>query len=195
MRATSIIRSAGRAAPRGYTEPQKGATPTVVESLDASLQHYAQVLEAHFGREIGSIPGAGAAGGLGAGLMAFCGAALHPGLEIVMDAVDFDLNLRQSSLVITGEGRLDTQTAHGKLIWGISQRALLAGVPVVALTGSIEPGSELLLRTAGLTAALPIADKPMSLSESMERGPSLLAASAERLIHLIRVRDLMRQSD
>ena len=100
--------------------PQKGATPELVRILDASLAHYAAVVERTLGKPVADMPGAGAAGGLGAGLYAFLGARLRPGTEIVMAAVDMDLVVRDADLVITGEGRLDSQTIHGKTPIGVA---------------------------------------------------------------------------
>ncbi|HLJ57895.1 MAG TPA: glycerate kinase [Chthonomonadaceae bacterium] len=168
--------------------PQKGATPEMVTELDAALARYATVLREQLGLDVASKPGAGAAGGLGAGLMAFCGAKLRSGLEIATEVTGFDARLARCSLAITGEGRIDGQTARGKVVAGVARRAAAAGVPVVALAGAIEPGAEAQLRPLGLTSVLPIPDRPMSVDEAMRDAAGLLAAAAERLIRLISVR-------
>jgi len=120
--------------------PQKGATPQQVEQLDAGLQHLADVLGIDPAQ-----PGFGAAGGLGFGLVAFCGATLRSGVELVLDAVDFDRRVRDADLVITGEGRLDGQSIRGKTCIGVARAAAKHDVPTLALVGSLGPQVELTL--------------------------------------------------
>jgi glycerate 2-kinase len=165
--------------------PQKGATPNMVTELDANLAHYAKILQAHFGRNVAEVAGAGAAGGLGAGLMAFCGATLRSGTEMVFDAVQFDTHLAGCALVLTGEGRLDGQTARGKVIAQVVRRAKGRNIPVVALAGTIEEGAENALRAEGLTAAFSILDRNQPIGEAMRDGYALLRSSAERLARLL----------
>ncbi len=119
--------------------PQKGATPEVVRRLDDALSHFADVVEEAVGRQLRHEPGAGAAGGLGFGLMAFCGAALRPGVELALDSLDADRVLEDASLVITAEGMVDSQTLAGKLPVGVARRARRHGVPVVAIGGAVAP--------------------------------------------------------
>ncbi|HEV3402469.1 MAG TPA: glycerate kinase [Acidimicrobiales bacterium] len=119
--------------------PQKGAAPEVVEELDAALAHFADVVEAAVDRRLRDEPGAGAAGGLGFGLMAFCGARLQPGVELALDSLGADRALAGASLVITAEGMLDAQTLAGKLPVGVARRARKHGVPVVAVGGAVAP--------------------------------------------------------
>ncbi|MGD0091038.1 MAG: glycerate kinase [Planctomycetota bacterium] len=121
---------------------QKGGTPDDLKLLDAALAHYAEVIERDLGKDVANIPGAGAAGGLGAGCLAFLNATLKPGIELVLDALDFDALLADTALVITGEGRLDRQTLMGKAPAGVAARAKRRGVPCVAIGGQIEPGAE-----------------------------------------------------
>lgn len=118
--------------------PQKGATPADVERLDRALGRLADAIERDLGIDVRELPGAGAAGGLGAGLVAFLGAELRPGVEVVMEAVGFPLHLARSELVITGEGKLDEQSWHGKVPAGVSARARDAGVPTLVLCGRSE---------------------------------------------------------
>ncbi len=165
--------------------PQKGATPEMVQELDAALAHYAEVLRAQLGVKVADIPGAGAAGGLGAGLLAFCQATLRPGTEMVLDVLQFDARLRECRLAITGEGKLDAQTARGKVVAGVARRARAAGVPVVALAGSVGEGAEERLRQEGLTVALSIVDGPLPLEEALQRAYVLMADAAERLARLL----------
>ena len=164
--------------------PQKGATPEMVQELDAALAHYAEKIREHTGADVASVPGSGAAGGLGAGLLAFCGAEISSGLELAMEVTGFDRRLSVCQLVITGEGRLDGQTARGKVVAGVARRAQAVGIPVVAIAGSLEGGVESALRPAGLTVALSIVDRPMTLDEAMSDGSSLLTAAAERLLRI-----------
>lgn len=161
--------------------PQKGANPDMVRTLDAALAHYASVLETRFGKEVANQPGAGAAGGLGAGLLAFCGAMLLPGTEMVLEATGFEARLRTCRLALTGEGRLDRQTARGKVIAGVARHALAVGVPCVALVGALEEGAEALLRSEGLTAAWSILDGPRTVEAAMADAYRLLMEASERL--------------
>ncbi|MCW3094669.1 MAG: glycerate kinase [Chthonomonadaceae bacterium] len=167
--------------------PQKGATPKQVQELDAALAHYADVLHHTFGSSVAEVPGAGAAGGLGAGLMAFCGARLQSGAEMVLDVTGFDALLADCDLVLTGEGRIDGQTARGKVIAGVARRAKAAGVPVVALAGSVAEGAEALLRPEGLNAALSIVNGPLSVEEAMQAGYGLLGEAAERTMRILEI--------
>ena len=172
--------------------PQKGATPAQVLELDAALSHYASVLRRTFSRSFAEEPGAGAAGGLGAGLMAFCGGRLQTGIEMALEVTGFDALLAGCDLVLTGEGRIDGQTARGKVIAGVARRARAAGVPVVALAGSVAEGAEELLRPEGLTAALSIVPGPLSVEEAMQEGYRLLGEAAERTMRLLAAGDAIR---
>jgi glycerate kinase len=133
--------------PRGASAvygPQKGATARQAEKLDAALATYADAVARATGRDVRAVAGAGAAGGLGFGLMAFLGAELRPGIEIALDALRADELFEQSDLVVTGEGRIDEQTLAGKVPVGVARRARRYGVPVVAVGGSVAPlGDEL----------------------------------------------------
>lgn len=168
--------------------PQKGATPEDIALLDAGLRRFAEVVKAQSGVDVAERAGAGAAGGLGAGLMAFCGAELRSGIDWVMEVVGFEEKLAQCQLVITGEGRLDGQTAHGKVIAGVAQRARARGIPVIALAGSIEEGAEATLREAGLTATICILDAPCTVDEAMQRGYALTANATERVMRVLALR-------
>lgn len=122
--------------------PQKGASPEQVIALDAGLSHLADVIERDIGVDVRHIGGAGAAGGMGAGVMAFFGATLQCGIDVVLDTVRFDEALENASLVITGEGRIDGQSAHGKVIAGIARRAERRHIPVLAIVGDIADDAE-----------------------------------------------------
>ncbi len=160
--------------------PQKGATPEMAAQLEESLSHYADVLAEKLNVEVREIPGSGAAGGLGAGLIAFCNGKLRSGVELTLEAVEFEKYCRTSQLVITGEGGLDSQTIRGKAIAGVSRLAAKHHVPVIALVGSLEEESERKLHDEGLLAAFTIIPGPSSLAYAMENAYRLLANAAER---------------
>jgi glycerate 2-kinase len=166
--------------------PQKGATPAMVEALDAALAHYAVVVERDLGVEVADIPGSGAAGGLGAGLLAFAKAQLLPGAQLVLEALDFPAMVRQADLVITAEGQLDAQTAYGKAVAAVAASGRAAGAAVIALAGSVTSGATD-LEELGIEVALPIAAGPMTLEESMERAAELLEAATARALRLVAV--------
>lgn len=117
--------------------PQKGADPEMVLRLDQGLEHLAEIIQRDVGCQVAQMPGSGAAGGLGAGCVAFLGAELHSGIEAVLDAVEFERRIQGADLVITGEGCLDGQSVHGKVISGIAARTKPREIPLVAVVGSI----------------------------------------------------------
>jgi glycerate kinase len=164
--------------------PQKGATPAMVAELDAALAHYAAIVRRDLGADVAEVPGAGAAGGLGAGLLAFLRARLEPGATLVLDALRFDERLRGAALVFTAEGRLDEQTAYGKAVGAVAMAAHRQNIPVVVLAGGLAPGYEALY-ARGVSAVLPIPDGPLTLDESMRRATELVAAAAERALRLV----------
>ncbi len=157
--------------------PQKGADTSCVERLEHGMENYARVLERTFGEGF-DVPGAGAAGGMGAGCLAFLGAHAEPGVERVLSLVGFDRLLQDADLVVTGEGRLDAQTAHGKVVAGVAAACARAGVPCVAVVGSVEPGAT---PPAGVTATFPTASGPMTLDYALAHATELYAQAAERL--------------
>lgn len=122
--------------------PQKGAAEAVACELDAALAHFAEIVRRDLGIDAADVPGAGAAGGLAFGLIAFCGGRLRPGFEVVAEAVGLAERVRQADLVVTGEGRLDRQTAFGKTTAGVVRMGREAGKPVVAVVGSVVGGPE-----------------------------------------------------
>jgi glycerate 2-kinase len=150
--------------PRGASAvygPQKGASPEDVRVLDEALGHLAAVIHRDLGLDVRDVPGAGAAGGLGAGLLAFLGARLRPGFEVVAEALDLDRRLQDADVAVTGEGRYDSQSESGKAPAGVLRLAREAGCRTVLVAGQIEPGAEPpsdlvydLAARAGLDAAL-----------------------------------------
>jgi len=164
--------------------PQKGATPEVVAELDAALARFADVVERFVGRDIRDTPGAGAAGGLGAGLIAFADAKLRSGAELVMSATRFADRARAADLIVTGEGRVDAQSAYGKVTGSVIAKARELGRPVALVAGGTAPGYDALFRH-GLGALEVTADGPISLQDAMSRSDELIAAAAERLARAI----------
>ncbi len=164
--------------------PQKGATPEVVAELDAALQNFARVVKQDLGQDIADRPGAGAAGGLGAGLMVFAGAELRSGIDMVCEVLGFDSHLQGADLVITGEGRADLSTIYDKAPVGVARRALARGVPTVLLAGSLGPGYEKLYQH-GIAGVVCIADRPMSFAQSLRRTAELLEGAAQRTVRLL----------
>src|SRR5918992_6392243 len=174
----TLVGSTGAAATYG---PQKGADPDAVAELDAALKTFGRGIEAATGRLVADLPGAGAAGGTTAGLLAFTGAVVRPGVEVVAELVGLAEALEEADLVITGEGRADEQTLHGKAAMGVATLARPRNTPVVLLCGALGPGAEALDGAMALTVVQPILDRPMPLDESMRETPRLLRAAAARL--------------
>src|SRR2546428_10361595 len=163
--------------------PQKGATPAMVAELDGALEHFAEIIRRDLAADVERLPGAGAAGGLGAGLVAFTGARLRPGAEMVMEALRLDDRLAGAQLVITGEGRLDSQTARfGKGPAAVARHAPQAGIPVGALGGRLAHQSEPRPAFDGPEAILV---EPSSLDEAIARARPLLVAASTRLMRLL----------
>lgn len=165
--------------------PQKGATPEQVELLDAGLKHLAEVIRKDVGVDVANMPGAGAAGGLGAGLVAFLGASLERGVRIVVEAVGLAEKMKGADLAITGEGKIDKQTAYGKTPAGVVEVAKPLGVPVVALGGSVAMETHV-LHDVGFAAVFSIVPGPMSLEEAMqpETARRLLKLAGEQVTRL-----------
>ncbi|GLH71596.1 glycerate kinase [Geothrix limicola] len=175
--------------PRGASAvygPQKGATPDMVAELDAALGVFAQVAAAATGRDIASLPGAGAAGGLGAGLRFFTPAELRPGVSIVLETTGFEALVQNVDLVFTGEGRTDFQTAMGKAPVGVAEVAKHYGVPVICLSGGLGEGADEVL-AHGIDALASLTPGPMSLEACMAQGEALVEAAAARACRLLKV--------
>ncbi|MBA3689144.1 MAG: glycerate kinase [Chloroflexi bacterium] len=170
--------AAGAAATYG---PQKGADADAVAELDAALGIYGAAIEAVTGRAVAELPGAGAAGGTGAALLAFTTATLRPGIDVVAEMVGLAAALEEADLVITGEGRADEQTLAGKAAMGVALLAGKRGIPVVLLCGTLGPGSEALEASGLFKAIQPVVDRPMTLEEAMADTDRLLTNAAERL--------------
>ena len=163
--------------------PQKGATPDMVKQLDAALRNFSAVINQDLGLDIANIPGAGAAGGLGAGLVALLGAALQSGVDLICDSIGFEKYLADSSLVITGEGRIDYQTAFGKTTVGIARRAKAAGKPVIAICGELGEGYREVYKY-GIDTVISILPRCMNRDEAMQQAEKLVQDTTERVIRL-----------
>jgi glycerate kinase len=166
--------------------PQKGATPDTVEELDRALSHYADIILRQLGVDIAHVEGAGAAGGLGAGLIAFLRATLRPGVDIVIEATRLADRIAGADLVVTGEGRLDSQTRMGKTPMGVAKVAKEYGIPVIGVAGQVADDAEV-LHDLGFAALIGIADAPMTLAESVRSAEKLLTRTGARIMRLIGV--------
>ena len=164
--------------------PQKGATPEMIETLDGHLAHFDKILVDTFGKSFNDIPGAGAAGGLGAGLMAFLNAELRLGIDIMIDAVNLKERVKGAAVVFTGEGQLDFQTAFGKTPVGVAKVAKAHDIPVIAIAGGVAEGAEAVY-DAGIDAMLGIVQEPMSLENAVTDASRLIADTAEQAARLV----------
>lgn len=176
--------------PRGGPEvygPQKGATPEMVKELDEYLGKYADIIKRDLNIDVKDAPGAGAAGGLGAGLMAFLDAELKSGVDIVIEASGLEKHLEDADLVITGEGKIDGQTIYGKTPIGVAKAAKKFDLPVVGIGGGIGDDSSVVYEN-GIDALISIVSYPMSLQTAMEGARKLLADAAERVMRLLLLR-------
>lgn len=174
----------GEAGAAAVFAPQKGADAARVARLDAGLRHLGQVSARCLGRDFSHLPGAGAAGGLGFGMAAFCGAQLRMGIDAVLDAVGFDSLLPGTDMVFTGEGKIDSQSARGKVVSGVAARCRKAGVPVVAVVGQIGQGFEEMYQQ-GLTAVFSINRAAQPFAESRFHAGENLALTMENIARLL----------
>ncbi len=167
--------------------PQKGLDAAAVARLDGHLARYADLLRAETGLDVRDVPGAGAAGGTTAALLAIAGRfasfTIRPGIDVVMELTDFDARLADSDLAISGEGRIDAQTAFGKTCLGVAKRAAAAGVGCVCFGGGVTPEGEAALRSVGATS-FPVIEGPMTVEAAMAAGAAPLERAAERVARL-----------
>ncbi len=160
--------------------PQKGATPEQAARLDAALCHYAEIVRRDLDVDILTLPGAGAAGGLGGGLVAFLGAHIESGARLVAATIGLSERIESADVVLTGEGRLDSQTAYGKAVSIVAKLAKERGKPVIALAGKVEENVSI----DGVDAIVPVATEPLPESEMFDRAAALLEDAAERAARL-----------
>jgi len=171
-----------KGASRTYA-PQKGAKPEDVELLEANMAHIINLIEGQTGCCVRDIPGAGAAGGLGAGLLAFLNARLARGIDVVMDYTHFARRIEGADLIITGEGRIDGSTAYGKTIYGVSRTAAKYDIPVIALAGELGP-EIYKVRQMGVKIIMPICSGAITIEEAMNNAADLLADRAEKALQM-----------
>ena len=166
--------------------PQKGASPEMVKELDAALANLADKIKEQMGVDVLHVPGAGAAGGLGAGILAFLKGNLKPGIKLVLDAVGFDHKVKDADLVLTGEGRIDEQTAYGKAPMGVAQVAQKYGVPALAFGGILGDNYEKVYEK-GIAFVSANVQSIISLDEAMKNSYALLAANTERAMRAVKI--------
>lgn len=164
--------------------PQKGADMAMVEKLDRNLTHFAAVIEKQLGKEISRIPGSGAAGGLGAGMMAFLEAKLMKGIDMIAELNKLDALIKQADLIITGEGKMDAQTQFGKTPFGVAQMAKKHGKMVIGVAGTLEEDARVLYNE-GFDLLLPIQEKPVDLKTALAEAGPLLERTGERIARWI----------
>lgn len=165
--------------------PQKGATPAIVAQLDAALAHYAQIVERDLDQAVRDVPGAGAAGGLGAGFLAFLHATLRPGAHIVLEAVHLEEQVREAHLVLTAEGRLDSQTAYGKSVGAVAALAKQYQLPVLAIAGGLGDDYQKLYKL-GIDGIAVLPSGPMSLEYAMTHASQLISEVTERTLRIFK---------
>ncbi len=162
--------------------PQKGATPEIVQELDANMEQAIAIIE-NATRSVRDIPGSGAAGGLGAGLVAFLNAEMASGIDTILETLHFDRHIRDADLILTGEGKIDEQSAMGKTIAGVLDRAVKYNVPVIALGGIVFDNADVLYEK-GLLAMFSICDGPMDLAHSMADTKHLIEKTCVQIMRL-----------
>jgi glycerate kinase len=169
--------------PRGASAvfgPQKGATPAMVEQLDAALAHFADIVKRDLGQDIAQSPGAGAGGGIAAAMVVFLNGQLRPGIEIVTEAVGLDAAVRDADLVVTGEGRIDGQTVNGKTPMGVAKVARRHGKPVVAIGGSLAQDADA-VHAEGIEVVVAAVARPCSVAEALAAANENLRRAARNL--------------
>jgi glycerate kinase len=174
--------------PRGASAvygPQKGATPAMIAQLDRNLGHFARAIARDLGVAVADLRGAGAAGGLGAGLVAFTGAKLRRGVELVTQAVNLEDRLNKADLCLTGEGSIDASSAFGKTAVGVARIARAVGCPTLAIVGSIGAGASSVF-SEGIEAYFSLCDGPMTLDDALGNAASLLERSTEQAVRAFR---------
>jgi glycerate kinase len=166
--------------------PQKGATAAMVRELDAGLGHFASIIKRDVGSDILKVPGAGAAGGLGGGLMAFLRGKLRPGIDIVIDSVKLAQHIKKCDLVITGEGRMDHQTAFGKTPYGVARVAKKSGLPVIAICGSLGKNPRV-VHNIGIDAFFSTLEDSVKEEDLPKYAPKMLENCAEQVGRLLAI--------
>jgi glycerate kinase len=166
--------------------PQKGATPEMVEILDKNLKHYAEVIKEQLNKDIENVPGSGAAGGLGGGLMAVLNAELKRGIELVIKYTDLEEKMKGADFVFTGEGSVDAQTVFGKTPYGVSTTAQKLGIPVIAFAGRIGEGVEALYNH-GINSIVGILQGASSLEDALRDGTKNIEKTSENVTRILMI--------
>lgn len=166
--------------------PQKGATPEMVKQLDQALAHFAQVIARDVGKEVLTLEGGGAAGGMGAALYAFCGAELRPGIDIVTSALNLEAQLQDADLVITGEGRIDSQSIHGKVPVGVARIAKRHNKPVIGIAGSLTPDVGV-VHEHGIDAVFSVIDSVCTLEQALENAAQNVRRAARNVACVLKI--------
>ncbi|MEX5412051.1 glycerate kinase [Atlantibacter hermannii] len=169
--------------------PQKGATPEMIKQLDSALTHYGQIIERDLDKSVMTLKGGGAAGGMGVALYAFCGADLRQGIEIVTEALALDAAVRDADLVITGEGRIDSQTIHGKVPIGVARVAKRYAIPVIGIAGSLTADVDVVY-DHGLDAIFSVIPRICTLDEALENAAENLRMNARNIAAVIKMSSL-----
>jgi glycerate kinase len=164
--------------------PQKGASKEMISVLDTALQHFCHIVYRDLNKEIKHMPGAGAAGGLGGGMVAFLNASLKKGVDIVLETLNFDEKIEGADLVITGEGQMDFQTVFSKAPIGAAKASKSKNIPVVSVSGSLGKDYEL-VHDHGIDAVFSIPSKPMTLQEASDNAPELISKASEEIMRAI----------
>lgn len=161
--------------------PQKGADQTMVNQLDQAMEGYASILKRDVGKDVTKHSGAGAAGGIGAACIAFLNAIPQQGIELITSLIDLETIIKDAQLILTGEGKLDDQTTFGKAVTGVAQLGEQYHVPVIAITGANHTTTDAIY-DQGVTAVFTLVNKPMSLNDAMNHGPSLIEQVTENVL-------------
>lgn len=165
---------------------QKGGTSLELEELDKNLFHYASVIKSDLGIDVKEVEGTGAAGGMGAALLAFFDADLMRGIDLIMDTLQLEAHIKNADMVVTGEGKIDRQTLYGKTVAGVAGVAQKHGVPVIAIAGKIGDDIDEIYNL-GVTSIFSIADQPMTLQESIERTDYLIQSCVMNIFRIIKL--------
>ena len=168
--------------------PQKGATPEIIEELDESLAHFAEIIKRDLNKDIKDIPGAGAAGGLGASLMAFLDAELKPGIDIVIEIVKLEQAIKDANLVITGEGKIDSQTIYGKAPIGVAKIAKKYNIQVIAVAAIIGDDADI-VHQHGIDNLIKVSEPPMNLDDSISNKVSLIKDRIKKSLRKLKIGD------
>jgi glycerate kinase len=166
--------------------PQKGATPEIVAQLDDNLSHYASLIHRDLDVQADTMPGAGAAGGMGAALLAFCGATLRPGIDIVMEAVGLEAAVQDANLVITGEGRIDSQTIHGKTPIGVARVAKRYGTPVIGIAGSLSSDVDV-VHEHGIDAVFSVLSRTGTIDDALADAAANVRAASRNIAASLKI--------